>query len=89
MAHYGKLSIVVNNAAILVPGDIKTALDRHIELMWGVDLRGPVMLMKYAVPHLIEAGGGNIISITGPASRSSPGPDRTSSPAGAASSTGW
>ncbi len=73
--HYGKLTIIVNNAAILIPGDIKTALDRHIELMWAVDLRGPVMLIKYGVPHLVEAGGGHIINISsGVAVFPGPGP---------------
>ena len=52
------------NAAILVPGDLKTVLDRHIELMWGIDLRGPVMLQKYALPHLLEAGEGHILNIS-------------------------
>lgn len=74
-AHYGKLTILVNNAAILIPGDIKTALDRHIELMWGVDLRGPVMAIKYAVPHMLEAGEGHIINISsGVAEFPGPGP---------------
>lgn len=73
--HYGRLTILVNNAAILVPGDIKTVLDRHIELMWGIDLRGPVIGCKYAVPHMIAAGGGHIINISsGVAEFPGPGP---------------
>ncbi len=73
--HYGKLTIVVNNAAILVPGDLKTVLDRHIELMWGIDLRGPVILQKYALPHLLEAGEGHILNISsGVAKFPGPGP---------------
>jgi citronellol/citronellal dehydrogenase len=73
--HFGKLTILVNNAAILVPGDIKTALDRHIELMWGIDLRGPVIAMKRAVPLMIEAGGGHLINISsGVAQFPGPGP---------------
>ncbi|MSP21934.1 MAG: SDR family NAD(P)-dependent oxidoreductase [Dehalococcoidia bacterium] len=75
VAHYGKLTILVNNAAILVPGDIKTVQDRHVELMWGIDLRGPVMACKYAVPHMIAAGGGHIINISsGVAEFPGPGP---------------
>ncbi|MEZ4502054.1 MAG: SDR family NAD(P)-dependent oxidoreductase [Dehalococcoidia bacterium] len=73
--HYGKLTILVNNAAILVPGDIKTVQDRHIELMWGIDLRGPVLGCKYAVPHMVAAGGGQIINISsGVAEFPGPGP---------------
>ena len=86
--HYGKLTIIVNNAAILIPGDIKTALDRHVELMWAVDLRGPVMLMKYAVPHMWRRAAGT--SSTSPReSRFSPVRARTRRSAGEASSTAW
>jgi NAD(P)-dependent dehydrogenase (short-subunit alcohol dehydrogenase family) len=60
----GRLDIIVNNAAILVPGDIESVQDRHIELMWQIDLRGPVLLCKYAVPHMKAAGGGHILNIS-------------------------
>ncbi|MBM4415262.1 MAG: SDR family NAD(P)-dependent oxidoreductase [Chloroflexi bacterium] len=61
---FGRLDIIVNNAAILVPGDLETVLERHIELMWQIDLRGPVLLCKAALPHLRAAGGGDIINIS-------------------------
>ena len=61
---FGRLDIVVNNAAVVVPGDIETVLDRHIELMWQIDLRGPVLMCKAAVPHLKTAGGGHIINLS-------------------------
>ena len=64
VADLGRLDIVVNNAAILVPGDIETVQDRHIDLMWQVDLRGPILMCKAAIPHLRAAGGGHIINIS-------------------------
>lgn len=60
----GRVDIVVNNAAILVPGDIETVQDRHIDLMWQVDLRGPILMCKAAIPALREAGGGHIINLS-------------------------
>jgi len=72
---FGGLDIVVNNAAILVPGSLETVLDRHIDLIWQVDLRGPLLLMKYALPHLKQAGGGDFINISsGAAVFPGPGP---------------
>ncbi len=62
--HFGRLDIVVNNAAILVPGTIESIQPRHIDLIWQVDLRGPILLMREAVPHLRAAGGGHIINIS-------------------------
>jgi NAD(P)-dependent dehydrogenase (short-subunit alcohol dehydrogenase family) len=72
---FGRLDIIVNNAAILVPGDLDTVLERHIELMWQIDLRGPVLLCKAALPHLRAAGGGDIINVSsGVAISPGPGP---------------
>lgn len=62
--HFGRLDIVVNNAAILVPGNIETVRERHLDLIWQIDLRGPVVLCKAATPHLKAAGGGDIINIS-------------------------
>ncbi len=61
---FGRLDIVVNNAAILVPGTIESIQPRHIDLIWQVDLRGPILLMREAIPHLRKAGGGHIINVS-------------------------
>jgi len=60
----GGVDIVVNNAAILVPGSLETVQDRHIDLIWQIDLRGPLILMKRALPHIKSAGGGDFINIS-------------------------
>ncbi|PZC41215.1 MAG: citronellol/citronellal dehydrogenase [Chloroflexi bacterium] len=60
----GGLDIVVNNAAILVPGSLETVQDRHIDLIWQIDLRGPLILMKRALPHLKSAGAGDFINVS-------------------------
>ncbi len=62
--HFGRLDIVVNNAALLVPGTIESIKDRHIDLLWEVDLRGPIFVIRHAIPHLRAAGGGQIINIS-------------------------
>ncbi|GAB4331335.1 MAG: SDR family oxidoreductase [Dehalococcoidia bacterium] len=61
---FGRLDIVVNNAAILVPGTLDSIQPRHIELIWQIDLRGPILLMREALPHLRAAGGGHIINVS-------------------------
>ena len=60
----GRLDIVVNNAAVLVPGTIESVQPRHIDLLWQIDLRGPILLMREAIPHIRAAGGGHIINIS-------------------------
>ena len=61
---FGRLDIVVNNAAILVPGTLESIQPRHIDLIWQVDLRGPLLLMREAIPHMRSAGGGRIINVS-------------------------
>lgn len=64
VARFGRLDIVVNNAALLVPGTIESIKDRHIDLLWEVDLRGPIYVIRHAIPHMRAAGGGQIINIS-------------------------
>jgi NAD(P)-dependent dehydrogenase (short-subunit alcohol dehydrogenase family) len=61
---YGRLDILVNNAAIYVPGTLETVQPRHIELSWQVNLRGPILTMREAIPHLRAAGGGHILNLS-------------------------
>jgi NAD(P)-dependent dehydrogenase (short-subunit alcohol dehydrogenase family) len=61
---YGRLDILVNNAAIFVPGSLETVQLRHLELSWQVNVRGPILAMREAIPHLRAAGGGNIINVS-------------------------
>jgi NAD(P)-dependent dehydrogenase (short-subunit alcohol dehydrogenase family) len=59
----GKLDIAVNNAAMGVPG---TVVDMDVSLWQKVmdtNLTGPFLVLKYAIPHMIRAGGGSIINV--------------------------
>ncbi len=60
---YGSLDILVNNAAVAIPGtaveitedDWNRVLNTNLTSVW----RG----MKFAIPHMITAGGGSIINV--------------------------
>jgi NAD(P)-dependent dehydrogenase (short-subunit alcohol dehydrogenase family) len=61
---FGKLDILVNNAGI---SKHVSAIDTDFELyetILGINLRGPFMACKYALPVLIEGGGGSIVNIS-------------------------
>jgi NAD(P)-dependent dehydrogenase (short-subunit alcohol dehydrogenase family) len=63
VAFGGKLDIVVNNAAMGVPGSV---VDMDVSLWQQVldtNLTGPFLVLKYAIPHMIRAGGGSIINV--------------------------
>ncbi len=59
----GRLDIVVNNAAMGVRANV---VDMDVDLwhkMLDTNLTGPFLVLKYAIPHMIRAGGGSIINV--------------------------
>ena len=63
VAFGGRLDIVVNNAAMGVPANV---VDMDVNLWQKVldtNLTGPFLVLKYAIPHMLRAGGGSIINV--------------------------
>lgn len=60
---YGSLSILVNNAAIGVYTPVHETTLEAWERCLRVNLTGPFLCVKYALPHLKAAGGGAIVNI--------------------------
>lgn len=61
---WGSIDILVNNAAIFVPGDLETVQERHINLSIEVNMRSYILTMREVVPHMRAAGRGHIINIS-------------------------
>jgi NAD(P)-dependent dehydrogenase (short-subunit alcohol dehydrogenase family) len=63
LTKFGRVDALVNNAAL---GPLGTILD-HSEELWdrvlAVNLKGPFLCCKAALPHMIAAGGGSIVNI--------------------------
>jgi len=63
VSHFGRLDILVNNAGIYIQGDVEqTSLDNWERLM-AVNLTGAFLCMKYAVPAMIQKGGGVVVNV--------------------------
>jgi NAD(P)-dependent dehydrogenase (short-subunit alcohol dehydrogenase family) len=63
LARFGRIDAVVNNAAI---GPLGTVLDTDeavFDRIIAVNLKGPYLTSRAAVPHMIAQGGGSIINI--------------------------
>jgi NAD(P)-dependent dehydrogenase (short-subunit alcohol dehydrogenase family) len=59
------LHTLVNNAGILEPPSGVVDLDPALwERVVKVNLTGPFLMMKAAIPHMIQAGGGSIVNIS-------------------------
>ena len=61
---WGRLDILVNNAAIFVPGDLESVQERHINLSIEVNMRSYILTMREAIPLMRAAGGGHIVNIS-------------------------
>jgi citronellol/citronellal dehydrogenase len=61
--HFGRLDILVNNAAITFPGDLDLELRRY-DLIMAVNLRAPLVAVRAAVPHMQQQGGGAIVNLS-------------------------
>jgi NAD(P)-dependent dehydrogenase (short-subunit alcohol dehydrogenase family) len=53
----------VNNAGIVIPGNLETTTVDAFELTMKVNVKGPFLMSKYAVEHMKKQGGGVIVNI--------------------------
>jgi NAD(P)-dependent dehydrogenase (short-subunit alcohol dehydrogenase family) len=63
---FGKIDVLVNNAALFAPLQETKCTEIDAELwdrVMAVNLRGPFLMVKHVVPHMIAAGYGKIINI--------------------------
>jgi citronellol/citronellal dehydrogenase len=60
---FGRLDILVNNAAITFVGDLDIPLSRY-DLVMQVNLRAPLIAIRDAAPVMAEHGGGVIINVS-------------------------
>ena len=64
MQHWGRIDILMNNAAIQPPGVNSDIAPRHWELQYRVNVHGPFHCIRAVLPVMAEQGSGNIINIS-------------------------
>ena len=60
----GGLEILINNAGIETSGSVTTAKDDEWERQINVNLNGVYRMSRFAIPKIIEAGGGTIVNMS-------------------------
>jgi NAD(P)-dependent dehydrogenase (short-subunit alcohol dehydrogenase family) len=63
VAAWGRVDILVNNAAITFPGDLALPMKRH-DLIFAVNLRAPLIAIQTVVPGMRERGEGTILNVS-------------------------
>lgn len=59
----GEIHVLVNNAGINVPGNVTDIELEDWKQIFDVNLNGPFLLMREAIPYMKKQGGGSIINI--------------------------
>lgn len=62
-ALHGRLDIVVNNAGGSPAAAFEAASPRFLDAILRLNLQAPMYMAQAAHPHLVQAGGGNVINI--------------------------
>ncbi len=63
LAEFGRVDILVNNAAITFPGDLELPMKRH-DLIFAVNLRAPLIAVQEVVPGMRARGEGSILNVS-------------------------
>jgi NAD(P)-dependent dehydrogenase (short-subunit alcohol dehydrogenase family) len=61
---FGKLNVLINNAALNHPSSIEHETDDRIQSVVATNLMGPIFTTRAALPLLRAAGGGDIVNIS-------------------------
>ena len=63
VAHFGRIDILVNNAAVCLRGGIEQTDAAFFDKVIAIDLRAPLLLIRAALPHFRAQGGGRVLNI--------------------------
>ena len=61
---FGALHVLFNNAAVVGEGTVLTFEDENFDRNVAVNLKGPALSTKYAIPAMEKSGGGSIIYVS-------------------------
>lgn len=61
---WGRIDILMNNAAIQPPGDNSDIREKHWNLIYNVNVNGPFYCVRAVLPTMVQQQHGNIINIS-------------------------
>ena len=62
-AHFSRIDAIVMNAGIHIPSGLEDGLEEDMDAMWDVNFKGPLRLVRAALPALRESGEGRVLNV--------------------------
>lgn len=69
LERFGRIDVLMNNAAVQPPGRISTIQPRHWELEFQINVHGPFHCTRAVLPAMLDQKSGSIINISSVAAR--------------------
>jgi NAD(P)-dependent dehydrogenase (short-subunit alcohol dehydrogenase family) len=69
VSHHGRLDVLINNAAVDKTVPVEELSGAEWDRIVGINLSGPFLLAKYALPHMKQQKRGHIVNIVSTASK--------------------
>jgi NADP-dependent 3-hydroxy acid dehydrogenase YdfG len=63
-ARFGRIDGLINNAGIAERVTVEDEKDAVLDLMWAVNVKGPLSMIRTALPHLRRSGAGRIVNLS-------------------------
>jgi NAD(P)-dependent dehydrogenase (short-subunit alcohol dehydrogenase family) len=70
---YGRVDILVNNVGVTRRGDILSVAEDEWDSIFAVNLKAMMLMSKFVVPAMVDAGGGAIINLSSTGATKPPG----------------
>ena len=61
---YGNINVLINNVGISGPGSVTDVDEDFWDTVLDVNLKSVMLTSKYAIPQMLEAGGGSIVNLS-------------------------
>lgn len=63
-SHFGRIDGLVNSAGIALDAGIEDDDEAAYDAMWDVNVKGPLRLVRLAMPHLRKSGSGRVVNLS-------------------------
>jgi len=62
--HFGRVTAFIYNPSVLIPGTTRTVQPRHLDLLWRLNLRAPILAIRSVLNPIRDAGGGHVVYVS-------------------------